>query len=255
MKELVELTSNKHGKLKVVDDCAVKFVSRQHLMNLRVSEVAKAVSSFPVFFSKSPHTGRWGLSAVTSFEQGVNLFVENNRWTAGYQPTSMQTYPLFLMRSAADENSYTVGIDEQSEAFSEHRGAALFDGAGKASLYLSRVTALLQADIKNDIQTYQFLQKLEELGLFKAIDIQVHYEGGSVQTLKGLHTLNEDELQSLQGETLAELNKTAYLIPIHATLISIYQLNSLINRHNAGGRATTVKQVKLEVAKGNAAGF
>ncbi|TQV69904.1 SapC family protein [Exilibacterium tricleocarpae] len=254
MAELVELTSGKHGKLKVVDNCAVAFAARQHVMNLRVAEIGKAVSSFPVFFTKNTRTGDWALSAVTSFEQGVNLFVENDKWTATYQPTGIQTYPLFLMRSPKDKNGYTVGIDATSQAFSEQQGEALFDDRGKASLYLSRVTVLLEADIKNDIQTYQFMQKLEELNLFKSIDIQVHYEDGSVQTLKGLHTLDEDKLQSLQNEQLSELNKTGYLIPMHAVLISIYQLNALIKKHNVVERFTKVKKIKLELTKDAATG-
>lgn len=77
----------------------------------------------------------------------------------------------------------------------------------------------------------------------------VHYDNGTMQTLKGLHTLDEDRLQSLQAEQLAELNKKGYLSPIHAMLISIYQLNSLIRKHNEVEQFTKVKQIKLEVAR------
>ena len=249
MTELVELTSSKHGGLRVVDNCSLDVAAKQHVVNLRAAEIGKAVSGFPVFMTRNPQSGAWALSAVCSFESGQNLFVENARWTATYLPTAMQTYPLFLMRSPAGENSYTVGIDEQSPAFSRERGEALFDEQGKASLYLSKTTALLQADIKNDIKTYQFLARLDELGLMKSVDVRVHYTDDSVNTIRGLHTIDEDKLQSLAPEQLQELNKNGYLLSIHAMLVSTFQLNSLIKKHNQREGVTAVRQVKLESSK------
>ncbi|MEH6569904.1 MAG: SapC family protein [Halioglobus sp.] len=249
MTELVELSSNTHGGLRVVENCSLDVAAKQHVVNLRVAEIGKAVSGLPVFMTKNPQSGGWALSAICSFEPGQNLFVENARWTATYLPTSMQTYPLFLMRSPNDEKSYTVGIDEQSQAFSSKSGEALFDKQGKASLYLSKTTALLEADIKNDIQTFQFLSRLDELGLMKSIDVQVHYADDSVNTIRGLHTVDEDSLQSLAPEQLEELNKNGYLLSIHAMLISTFQLNSLIAKHNQKGLGTVVRQVKLESSK------
>lgn len=254
MTELVELSSSKHGKLKVVENSSVVFAARLHVVNLRVAEIGKAVSSFPVFFTRNPVTGNWVVSGIASFEQGKNLFVENDQWTATYEPTALQTYPLYLMRSPKDDNSYTVGIVEDSGAFSEQQGEALFDDNGKATLYLGKLTKLLEADIQNDIQTYQFAQQLEELGLIKSIDVLVQYDDDAVQTLKGLHTLDEDKLQSLSAEQLQELNKKGYLAPIFAMLISIFQLNALIRKHNSIDSLNNVKHVKLEVARDNAPG-
>jgi hypothetical protein len=249
MSELVELSNNKHKQFRIKPNCAVEFSASQQIMRLRAVEIGKAVTNFPVFLTRNTHDGSGVLSALTSFDSSSNLYVKDTQWQATYQPTVMQTYPLFLMKSPKDENSYTIGIDEQSSAFSRDNGEALFDEGGKASLYLSRVKTLLEADIKNDIHTYQFIHKLQELELLKGIDLLVHYQDASVQTLTGLNTIDEDKLHALSAEQLYELNQQGYLVPIHAMLVSIYQLNLLVRYHNAMIGNRKVTQVKLEVAK------
>lgn len=245
MAELTELDGTRHQHTKVVEHCAMEFAATQHVINLRVVEVSKAVSSFPVFFTRNTATGQWGLSALGAFEPGHNLFVQNNHWQALYTPTGIQTYPLFLMQSPREDNQYTIGIDEQSQAFSQEHGQTLFDGQNKASLYLGQIKTLLAADIKNDIHTRQFSEKLQSLKLIKRIDVLVHYADKQVKTLKGLHTIDESVLQALTAEQLSTLHSLGYLAPIHAMLISIHQLNGLIQKHNAITGNTNVTQVKL----------
>ncbi|WP_076419038.1 SapC family protein [Colwellia sp. UCD-KL20] len=251
MAELIELSSKQHANLKVNIHAEADFASNQHVMNLRVSEVGMSVSSFPVFFTRNPQNGEWGISAVTSFEAGKNLFVENQQWTATYKPNGMQTYPLYLMRSPKNDNSYTIGIDESNPVFSKEEGEQFFDIDGKATPYLHQKTKLLEADIKNDMQTYEFTRHIDSLNLFKAIDLLVSYENGTVQTLKGLHTIDEDKLQALTAEQLFELNRKGYLSPIHGMLLSIYQLNLLVNKNNANTDFLPVKNIKLEINRPN----
>ncbi|WP_077341719.1 SapC family protein [Pseudocolwellia agarivorans] len=251
MAELIELSSKQHANLKVNIHAEADFASNQHVMNLRVSEVGMSVSSFPVFFTRNPQNGEWGISAVTSFEAGKNLFVESQQWTATYKPNGMQTYPLYLMRSPKNDNSYTIGIDESNPVFSIEEGEQFFDLDGKATPYLHQKTKLLEADIKNDMQTYEFTKHIDSLNLFKAIDLLVSYENGTVQTLKGLHTIDEDKLQALTAEQLFELNRKGYLSPIHAMLLSIYQLNLLVNKNNANTDFLPVKNIKLEINRPN----
>jgi hypothetical protein len=249
MAELVKLSNTHHHALCVRPECNLELAATQQIMKLRVSELSKAVTNFPIFFTKDPHHGGWILSALTSFELGQNLFVDDGIWQGTYQPNSMHTHPLYLMKSDQGQNSYAIGILEDSPAFSKEKGEALFDENGNASSYLNRVTKQLETDVKGDIQTSQFSQKLSELGLLKAIDLQIFYQDDSAQTLAGLHTIDEDKLQSLSAEQLAELSRLGYLIPAHAMLISIYQLNLLLRKNNESKHFNTVNTLKIEVAK------
>ncbi len=254
MAKLVELT-NEHSKLKVVKNCSIDIAEKQHIVNLQANEIGKAVSSFPVFLTKNQTTSNWTLSAVTSLEQGRNLFVEEQQWTANFQPIAMQAYPFFLMRSPKGDNNYTIGIDEESDAFSEQEGEPLFDGSDKPSLYLTRVTALLEASVEGDFQTHAFTSTIEKLQLYKSVDIQVYLTDGGVQTIKGLLTVDEDKMQSLTAEQLEDLNKKGYLLLLHALLVSLFQLNRLVREQNRREGFANVKQVKMEVSHDSGAEF
>lgn len=249
MAKLVELSKDAHANLKVAKDSALKIAEKQHIVNLRVVEVVKAVSSFPIFFNHMEKTGDWVLSAITSLEIDNSLFIKDGQWDAIYMPAIMQVYPFFLMQKPEEVKRFAICIDEDNAAFSNEIGESLFDDEGKASIFLSRIQTLLDEDLKNNIHTYHFSKNLVELGLLKAMDIQVHYVDGKVNTLKGLQTINEEKLQSLSTEEFEGLRTKGYLAPIYAILFSIFQLNTLIRKHNALDGTVKINQVKMEVAK------
>ena len=253
MPELKELNPTDHGDLKVAPDCALKVAKNQHLINLKVSEIGHAMTSFPVFMTKVREGTDWAISAITSFELDNNLFVKDNEWQAAYTPAGMQTYPFFLMNSPKGEGQFTIGIDEENEAFSKDSGEALFEDNEKASIYLSQITAQLEGDINNEVHTFHFTRMLDELGLLKQMDLQVHYQDRSINTLKGLHTVDEEKLQNMDIESIETLRSKGYLGPTYAMLMSIYQLNAMIRRHNNYGDLRSIAQVKLEVPKDQAA--
>lgn len=253
MKELVELDSKTHGDCRVAEGCALRFAAGQHVMQVHAAEIGQAACSFPVFFSRTPSTGAWALSVMSGLEIGKNLFAEGGQWTASYQPASMQSYPLFLMKSEANQQGYTVGVTGHDGVLSQDSGEALFDDDGKPSIYLDNVTKLLEAGIQNEIQTRFFAQRLEQLELMKSININVHYQDGAAQTITGLHTIDEDKLQALPANELEELSKNGYLLLMYAMLISIFQLNALIRKNNQTAGCRPIKQAKLALARDVAA--
>tara|TARA_R110001592_G_scaffold328458_1_gene610058 strand:+ start:19121 stop:19885 length:765 start_codon:yes stop_codon:yes gene_type:complete len=252
MKKLTELTPQQHQNLRLANDSAIQFAHQQNIMNLRVSEVSQTACSMPIVYVRDGNNGQWVLTAFTSFEQGSNLFVEQGKWTALHTPTNMQTFPFFLMMSPDDPQRYTIGIDEQHGVFSATTGQAIFETNGKASLHLSRVKALLESDINNDLQTQAFNQHISQLGLLRPISILIQYQDGSTPSLSGLFTIDEDKLQTLSQEALFELHQKGYLAPLQAMLMSLFQLNALIKKHNKTPGLNPIKSIKLEVSKNSA---
>ncbi|WP_076540566.1 SapC family protein [Shewanella sp. UCD-KL21] len=249
MKTLVELSPELHQQLYVVPHSGAKNAAKQNLVNLRVTEVAKAACSMAIFFVRDNQTGQQVLTGFTSFEQGNNLFVTDSQWQGSYPPTSLQTFPFYLMQSPDNPQQYTIGIDADDSALSAESGQAIFEQDGSASLYLSNIKNLIEADMHNDMLTQRFSQKISELGLMKYITIVVNHQDGLPQNLTGLITINEEKLQQLDSETLAELNKLGYLSPLYAMLMSLYQLNSLIQLHNKTLAGNKISNIKLEVSK------
>ncbi|REL25632.1 SapC family protein [Thalassotalea euphylliae] len=258
MTALVALNSEQHQSLCIKANAELEFAASQHLLSLKVQEVGQAGSSFPVFLMKDPSSGVWRISAVASFAMGTNLFVESGQWLPAFKPLAMQTFPFYLMKAPGEEKGYTIGINPASAAFSEQKtqaDQAIFSSSGKASAQLMRVTQLLEASIEQDIHTYQFGQAMQELGLVKAINLVIHRQDGSQETLQGLCTIDEDKLNALSGEQLKSLSEKGYLSPIYAMLTSIYQLNALIRRNNRrnkqDARFGAIKEIKIAVNSGN----
>lgn len=246
---LVELSNTAHKNLKIKNNAVINFAAKQHLMNLRATEIAQAATCYPVFATKNTHNGFWSFSSMTSFVPDMNLFVKDGKLDAIYRPTSIQTYPLYLMTSPKDEKSYTIGIVDGGDDFSEKTGEALFEDDGKPSAATQRRIQILEADVKKDIQTAQFSTILDQMGLFKPIDMNIRFLSGEVQKLKGLHTIDEDKLLNLSVEDLDKLRKEGYLMPIYAMLVSIMQVNKLINLSNEVVDRAQIVEVKMEAAK------
>lgn len=245
MAELTEVSYAEHGNLKVKADSAINFAKSSHIMQLRVTEVVQANANFPVFVIKNSHTGDWMLTALTSLMSGTNLFVKEGKWDATYEPICMQTHPLYLMKSAKDDKSYTVGLMNDPKDFSEESGTALFDSENKGSIYMSRVSSLLEASIKQDIQTFEFLATLSSKGLLKTMDLVVQYPENQAETITGLHTIDEDKLRELDAEQLKAFHDNGYLSVMYSMLNSIYQLNSIIKRNNADTSNKQIAKVNL----------
>ncbi len=249
MSQLIELNSAKHGDLKVMESSSLDFAARQHALPVRAIEVGKAISSFPVFISKNEETGNATLLVMTGLEVGRNVFVSDGGWSATYVPAVLQTYPLFLMQSPRDAGKTLVGFDEDSGAFSKEQGEALFTEEGTGTTYLQNITTQLQTDLQNDIQTALFTKHLGELSLIKSVNVNVHYVDDHVQTLTGLHTVDESKLQLLEPDVLSDMHRSGYLMLLNGMMMSIFQLNLLIKNHNRQDDVTKVTQVKIETVE------
>ncbi|MBH0081176.1 SapC family protein [Pseudoalteromonas sp. NZS11] len=244
-----ELVNTKHQTLKINPNAAVEYAKTQHLVNLRANEIAKAACDLPIFLARNTQNGSYTVSALTSFSTGQSLLVNNNQWQALYTPVCMQTQPLYLMTREANSSDYFIAIDDQSSAVNTQQGEALFDAKGNPSLFLSAQQKLLESDLKNDYQTYQFTQEVARLGLIKNIDIVLQFEQGETQTIQGLSTVDEDKLQTLNSDTVANLHKQGYLSVLNSMLISLFQLNALVKLHNQRPELMPLKQIKLELSR------
>lgn len=249
MATLTQLSSKKFGQLKIAPNAHINNASKRHVINLSAIEISNAATCFPLFITRNTTNGGWAFSAMTSFEPGQNLYIKDNKWTPVFNPASLRTYPLFLMQSTDNSESYTIGFDQQSDDFSDTDGIDLFNDDGSATQHLSDITRMLDSELTNIKQTYDFGNTLEQHGLLKELDLKVIYKDGTNNVIKGLHTIDEDALQALDSETLSQLNKSGYLTPIHALLVSLYQLNVLLDKNNALASKPPISEVKMEVSK------
>lgn len=238
------LSPEQHAAVHVSEQQALSFAATQHLLNLRVTELAHLACDFPVFISKTPY-GEWALSALCSVQQGRNLWVEQGRWQATYVPSCVQTYPLCAL-PGSEQGPVKLGIF--NEASQHEQGIALFDETQQATPELLRRQKLVAQDLHNEYLTYKFLNALADLQLLQPITLLLQSTNAE-QQIAGLHTINEDRLAQLTAEQLHALQQQGMLLPIYALLLSLLQLNKLITKHNKATPDFLLQQIKLAVAK------
>ena len=152
------------------------------------------------------------------------------------------------MNAPGTKEGLAVGIFEDAGDFSRESGERLFDDEGEPSEYLAEMKTKLESGIEEEVRSQTFIKALNDLGLLRAIDIHVHYDDDTIKTITGLMVLDEDKLKELSAEQLAEFSKNGYLVPMHATLVSIFQLKALMQRHNAAGLAP-VKDIRISISR------
>lgn len=252
MTSLTLLDSVKHADLRVQPNCGVEFARTAHVLPLRAEEIPKATSDFPVFLTRVTDTAEWSFSLMASFEVNRNLFVTDNMWDATHLPQIVDTYPFYLMK-AEEPDQYALAIDESSEAFSTGEGELLFEEKGKMASWLQMLTQRLQTQLTSNQQSLMFIEAIEKAGLIKEIGMQVVFADDTTSTINGLHSIDEDMLQALDADTLSDFSKRGYLAPLYAMLNSVFQLNSIIRRHNIAAEANddmqSITKLKLEVAR------
>ena len=249
MATLTELKSADHPNLHIAPNAMIDIASKQHMLNVQAIELANAATCFPVFISRNTTNGRLGISALTSLHAGENLFIRNQQWEPVFQPLSVRSLPLYLMQKAEDPTQFTVGFDAQSEHFSTTEGTPLFSEDGQATETLKDKSKVLETELMQYRQSFAFLKAMEELDLLKQVDLQVQFQSGHVNVVQGLYTINEDRLQTMEAEQFEKLRTSGYLMPIHALLMSLFQVNVLVSRHNAAGDKEPITAVKIEVSK------
>jgi hypothetical protein len=246
---LVELNNKTHKDLKIKNSAVINHIATQHLMTVRATELGQAANCFPIFATKNSHNDFWTFSAMTSFVPNENLYVKDDKFDVIYRPTSIQAYPFYLMKAPTEDNAYTIGILEDQGDFSKTTGEALFDEKGKPTEGTKRRAQVLDADVQKDLQTAQFSKTLEELNLLKPLVMNVQLLDGDSRKINGLHTIDEERFQNLSMEELDKLHKQGYLMPIHAMLISILQVNKLILLNNEDLKRAQIIEVKMEPVK------
>lgn len=226
-KKIVPLQTELHAKLKLKSNNSFAFASRIHVAAIMANEFYRAASTYPIVFIED--AGKDGFMPVVllGLKENENLFVnEEGRWDAAYVPAILRRYPFALARTA-EEGQYTVCIDEESDFFSEEEGQAMFDEDGKPGEVLEKVKAYLAQLQQMEQLTRDFCATLKEHNLLAPLNMRVQKEN-AVQNITGAYAVNDERLSHLSDATFLELRKKNFLPLIYGHLVSITQIERLV---------------------------
>lgn len=227
-------------RLGLVTDAALAYAERAHLLPLTIDDVSAAVCDFPVLVSRNSADGSLMLSALSSFTPGHNLLADAQGWHAVYRPLALQAYPCYCLWQDGQQQ-FVFAADPQ---VLQPVATPLFAQDGTADAVAQRLMQQAQTLYEQERRSYLSLQQLQDLKLFRPIELQLQPEQGELQRIRGLMTIDEDQLHSLDAATLKTLQQSGSLQLAHSLLNSLLQLNRLIQRHNH-----SVEQIPLGLGR------
>lgn len=175
-------------------------------------------------------------AALFGFQTGENLFLDESGWTAPYVPAMIRRQPFMIGWQASKEGDAdkirVLSLDMDSPRISEERGERLFQPLGGRTPFLEEAANLLEGIHLGVEQNRKFVAALEEHDLIESVTIDITLDDGSSNQLLGFHTINEEKLQELSGDTLARFSKAGVLMPIYLMLASMTNIRTLVELKN-----------------------
>ena len=201
-----------------------KFAAEYATATLAVGEISQAMRSLPLGFVE--YDGYFTLVAILGLQQGENLFVnKKGNWITSYKPAVLRSYPFSLISGAKDEMLLT--FDEDSLSISDLSPTNLFyDKSGEITDELSSIMSFLNEVHKSYNKTVQLCEIINSYNLFEKWNITIS-RGNKEINVEGIYKINEDKLQSLDGDALKSLQKVSALGLIYGHIFSGANLSLL----------------------------
>jgi len=224
----VPLDKEKHSALKVVPKVNFDMVANTHLAATTIREYAQLAGSMPLVFIEDPKSKNVHSVAMLGLEQGQNLFYVEGRWQGPHVPMNIQRYPFDIR---PDGDRLGLYIDENSELLSDE-GQSLFTEAGEASDFLKNRQQFLTELANSEVQNQRFIKQLQALELLESIQIRIAYSSGQARNVTGILSIDEKKLIALADDKVLELHKSGFLGAAYSTMLSLGQLNRLVELSN-----------------------
>jgi len=226
-----------HKDLRVIRDYAKVSGYEVNVARVFPSEFIQLQSEYPLFFIRNKDEGGFEPVALLGFEDRENLFLEEDGWDADYVPLSIERQPFLIgfqqqVIDGVPTNAPVVHIDLDHPSVSETEGERVFLPHGGESPLLERITSVLMTVHEGHEAAKSLSEMLVGVELIESLTLEARLGDGSMQSLKGLYTINEDRLQDLNANALEALHRKGHLRDVYMMLASLPNVARLIERKN-----------------------
>lgn len=203
------------------------FAAEVTLVPVLQEEIAEALLTLPLVFTRQAEEGVFQLQALLSLQSSLNLLVTpDGRWVGGYIPAEFRAYPFRLLAQPKGKQM-VVCFDEQSNLLRElpvEGELRFFDEQGEPTPELSSVIAFLQNCELGRQATQRAVDALAKHELIKPWELKVDTGSGELQLVKGLYRIDEQALAALNGRALSDLQKRGALAVAYGQLLSQHRI-------------------------------
>jgi hypothetical protein len=244
--KMVPVNKERHAHFKVKPSADFEFASKFHIAYVTMHEFVRAAATYPIVFLEDKEADDFRPVVLMGLDAGENLFVdEDGNWEASYVPAMIRRYP-FALTKVPDEDRYVVCVDEASNLLSETEGNAMFDAQGNPTEVIENVRRYLAELQQMDQLTREFTKFLGTHNLLTPLNMRVN-AADQVKNITGCYVINEERLNNFSDQLFLEVRQSRYLPAIYAHLISLPQIERLVNlkkslvEHAAEAESTTTK--------------
>ena len=225
--QITAIDKDKHRHLRIGEIRDYAFTAKTNSIPLTSVEFFEAAREYPIVFA-----GPEGQPPVPVCLLGLrneeNLFVTaEGKWAAHYVPAFVRRFPFVL---APSQEQLLVCIDSGHPAVGDANGQALFTQEGEPTPFLQNAIQFLRQFQTEAQNTHQFVQRLQDLGLLQAVSAKAELKTGGSYQLNGFQVVNEARFRALDKDTVDELFRKGWLSLIDAHLLSLGNMNRLIER-------------------------
>jgi len=226
--KVTPLNKERHAKTKVKQITDFRFASKFHIAYLTMHEFSRAAALYPIVFLEDKGKDEFRPVALLGLDAGVNLFINNDgKWQGSYVPAIIRRYP-FALASTDKEGQFTICLDEGSELVSTTDGSPLFGDDGEPTEIVNNVKRYLSELQQMDALTREFVKFAAAHNLLTPLNMRVR-ENDRVKNIAGCYVINEERLNNLSNELFLEIRTKRYLPAIYAQLVSLAQIERLLN--------------------------
>jgi hypothetical protein len=90
----------------------------------------------------------------------------------------------------------------------------------------------------------RFVKRVVELDLLDNIQIGIQYQDGTARNVTGIMSIDEKKLNALDDAIILELHKAGFLGAMYAIMMSLAQLNRLVELSNKGDKPIKTVQIR-----------
>jgi len=201
------------------------------------TEFGDVQSEYPILFRKDPQTDEFCSIAVFGFEQGENLFLQNEQWQANYIPAAVKKGPFLIgfqnkTQQGGNVEEAVINIDLNNPRINKAEGEAIFLSDGSPSSYTEQMNSLLHAIHQGIEFSTAMFSAFSEFELIEPVTVDIELDNGQKLQLQDNYTIHEETLANLDGKALEELNKAGFLQAAFLVVASLNNIKKLVELKN-----------------------
>jgi len=231
--KVAPLNKEKHGSLRIEPLKGYDFARGTNSVYIAAVEFGRAAREYPIVFGRGGDNSVFPV-VLLGLENGQNVYVDGKgNWRADYIPAYVRRYPFILAAGSGNgESSFIVCIDEDYPGFTQNtgKGRPLFDESGQETELLRKSLDFLKEYQGHIELTRSFCAKLQELELLEAVRADISLPDGGKQALGGFFCVGRERLRKLDDTQLGELVRKGFMELVDAHLLSLDNLNRLLQR-------------------------